>query len=76
MVAGGGGANISNLNQRILGALTIKVPPLDVQDTYCSELEALSQKVECASNNYIEKLAQIDAVKQSLLQKAFAGELT
>jgi type I restriction enzyme S subunit len=65
----GGGANISNINQAKLSELPVSFPPLDQLDRH-QELSRI------LANLYRHKVAAIDSLRTSTLQRAFAGELT
>ena len=70
------GANISNLNQKILGDFEVPLPSLPEQKRIVEQLDSLSQKVRSLEEIYTKQLANCDELKQSFLAKAFAGELT
>ena len=76
MIDGGGGANISNLNQKLLAALSISFPNIERQKSVLEELENVRNKSAHLLTAYESKLQDLDDIRQSLLQKAFAGELT
>lgn len=69
------GANISNLNQKILGDFEVPLPPLSEQKRIVKELDALSEKTKALQNIYEKMLLDCEELKQSYLCKAFAGEL-
>lgn len=69
------GANISNLNQKILGDFKVPLPPLPEQKRIVEELDTLSEKVRQLQEIYTKQIANCDELKQSYLQKAFGGEL-
>lgn len=54
----------------------IDVPSSAAQDAIVGELDYLQQLVNQLQSHYRAKLADLDALRQALLQKAFAGELT
>ncbi len=54
----------------------IPVPPLSEQEAIVSKLIDLSNQTQRLEAIYKQKLADLAELKQSLLQKAFAGELT
>lgn len=67
----GRGANIQNLNQQILGELMIPIPPLELQKQYSEfvkEVDKLKFEME-------ESLKELENNFNSLMQKAFNGEL-
>jgi type I restriction enzyme, S subunit len=71
-----GGAVMPNLSNKDLGNFHIDLPPLALQASFIQkidELHAESQKLETI---YQQKLKSLTELKQSLLQKAFSGELT
>ncbi|MDY4849652.1 MAG: restriction endonuclease subunit S [Paludibacteraceae bacterium] len=63
------------LNQTILSQISFPFPPLSEQQRIVQEIESrLSQAT--ASETYIENaLQQAEALRQSILKKAFSGEL-
>ena len=69
------GANISNLNQKILGDFEVPLPPLPEQKRIVKELDTLSEKVRLLQEIYTKQIANCDELKQAYLQKAFEGEL-
>ena len=69
------GANISNLNQKILGDFELPLPSLPEQKRIVKELDTLSEKVRQLQEIYTKQIANCDELKQAYLQKAFEGEL-
>jgi len=69
------GTTMSNLNRGIIENCEIPLPPLSEQQRIVKEIESrLSQAT--ASETYIENaLQQAEALRQSILKKAFSGEL-
>ena len=69
------GTTMSNLNRGIVENTEIPLPPLAEQQRIVNEIESrLSQAT--ASETYIENaLQQAEALRQSILKKAFSGEL-
>ena len=57
-------------------AFRFKMPNAPEQIRIVQELNAIPGYCESLIANQQRKLALLDALKQSLLQKAFAGELT
>lgn len=74
--AGTYGAALMQINIRDLRLIKMLVPPLDQQDTVLERLENLSEQIDRTVLHYQLKLQQIIDLRQSLMHKAFAGELT
>jgi restriction endonuclease S subunit len=70
------GATMLNLSNSALSDLEICVPSLKGQMAALEQLDLLRNVIEKVEAVYVRKLAAIAELKQSLLQKAFAGELT
>jgi type I restriction enzyme S subunit len=54
---------------------SVTIPPLPEQQRIVAQLDALSNETKRLEALYQQKLELLAALKQSLLQKAFAGEL-
>ena len=67
----GRGANIQNLNQQILGALMIPVPPLELQKQFTDFIE----QVDKLKFEMEKSLKELENNFNSLMQRAFKGEL-
>mgnify|MGYP004661131319 CR=1 FL=1 len=63
----GRGANIQNLNQQILGALQIPIPPIELQEEF-KEFIKQSDKSKFEIKQSLEKL---ELLKKALMQKYF-----
>jgi type I restriction enzyme S subunit len=75
LTAGGGGANINNINQEKLSALLVPIPPYKTQVNLAAALDELREETERLTQIYEQKLAALAALKKSLLHQAFSGEL-
>ncbi|MEL7664469.1 MAG: restriction endonuclease subunit S [Methanosarcina mazei] len=64
------------LNQSALNSIIIPYPPLAEQQSIVAKLDALSSETKRLEEIYQQKLAALDELKKSVLQKAFNGELT
>jgi type I restriction enzyme S subunit len=73
--AGGGGANISNLNQGILSSLPILVPNLETQNQFVGSMRRLNEQVDSLKHAATSKLTDLADLRQSLLQKAFSESI-
>ncbi len=70
------GTALMQINIRDLKKLKICIPARGEQQAIASLLNAAQDSVEQLCLNYSTKLEKLANLKQSLLQKAFAGELT
>ncbi len=64
------------LNQKSLNSITVPFPPLIEQEGVVKSLDALVKETQHLETIYQQKLTALAELKQSILQKAFAGELT
>lgn len=69
------GSTVRNLNIDLASSVVVPMPPVDVQKSIASKLGEISRQIEQLEKTYERKLAALDELKQSLLAKAFAGEL-
>jgi len=69
------GANINNLKFADLGRFQIPVPPLSEQRRIAALLDEMRANTQRLSKIYEQKQATLEALKRSLLQQAFNGEL-
>ena len=65
------GAIMSGLNLGIIKAMPIPVPPLPLQQTFATRIQA----IEALKATHRAALSQLDALFASLQQRAFAGQL-
>jgi len=75
LIEGGTGTNIKSLNQGMLSALVIPIPPISVQRVLVEQLETLSGETQRLESVYRQKLEALDELKKALLHKAVTGEL-
>ena len=68
------GARMPRESERSI-TFTIPVPPLPTQQAIVEKLDALSEETKRLEAIYERKKAALSELEQSLLQKAFAGEL-
>lgn len=66
--------NVASVN--VLKEIEIPLPPLSEQHFIVEKLDALSAETKRLEAIYQQKLAALDELKKSVLQKAFNGELT
>ncbi|PKM34759.1 MAG: hypothetical protein CVV06_19900 [Gammaproteobacteria bacterium HGW-Gammaproteobacteria-10] len=67
---------MKNISNKSLGNLIIYIPSLNQQASILSRLDDLSMEIFRLESIYQQKLNSLKELKQSLLQKAFSGELT
>ena len=63
------------INRNDVYILDVQVPPLPEQKQIVQKLDALSTETKKLETIYQQKLADLDELKKSILQKAFNGEL-
>jgi|688.fasta_scaffold54664_3 type I restriction enzyme S subunit len=63
------------LNKAKLKEIPIPLPPLPEQQNIVRQLDALRAETQKLEAIYTQKLSDLEELKKSLLQKAFAGEL-
>jgi type I restriction enzyme S subunit len=67
----GNGANISNLNQKVLKQLSIAYPSLPEQRAIVNHLDTIFEKVKTLEANYTKIVTECDTLKQSILKQIF-----
>ena len=70
------GSIMAGLNMGIIKELPLLLPPIAEQQSIVKKLDALSSETNCLESIYQHKLATLAELKQSILHKAFSGELT
>lgn len=71
----GTGATFKELSTNVLSSIFIPIPPLPEQKRIVSKLDALSAETNRLVKIYQQKIADLEELKKSILQKAFEGEL-
>ena len=64
------------LNQKALNSIKVPFPPVDQQRLSVDKLDEIAGGKNQLSEIYRQKLISLTELRQSLLQKAFSGELT
>ena len=70
------GAALMQINIRDLRKISFAVPSTGVQKALLERLEIISTEIERLKSIYEQKAEEFSTLKQSILQKAFSGELT
>ena len=76
IVEEGTGATVQGVKLPFIKSLVIYVPTLKEQKTIVQKLDVLSKETKNLEIVYKEKIASLEELRKSILQKAFAGELT
>jgi len=63
------------LNRNEVYAINVKVPSLKEQQKIVAQLDELQEQIKKLEQIYEQKIKDLDELKQSILQKAFNGEL-
>lgn len=70
------GTGIQHFTGQALNRLVVPLPPEDKAEAIIKRLDLLLAETQRLGTVYERKLARLDELKKSLLQKAFSGELT
>ncbi len=70
------GAVVKNISSDLVKQAILPVPPIEQQVLIVKTVELLSEQVQALEGIYKQKANSLKELKQSLLQKAFSGELT
>jgi type I restriction enzyme S subunit len=74
--AKGTGATVQGIKASLLKLIEISFPAdLSVQRSFVDKLDALSEETQRLESIYQQKLTALEALKKSLLHRAFTGEL-
>jgi type I restriction enzyme S subunit len=71
-----GGAAQPNLAGKSVGEFNVPLPSIEEQKRIVERIGAVQRNVEKSKRRYQQKLGDLANLRQSLLQKAFSGELT
>lgn len=76
LVESGNGVGIKSLNQGSLSSLNIPYPkPLKEQEAIIEKIDLIAEQSQKLKDIYQRKINDLEELKKSILQKAFAGEL-
>jgi len=69
------GATIKNVSLKTMRGYNLILPPLNIQQKTVAYLDSISQKIEKLKQIQKEKMQSLIALKASILDQAFKGEL-
>lgn len=75
-ISGSQRAGMPKVNREHLFQYSFNLPSVSTQFGIVSHLKALQERLFSLESTYNAKLLQLDSLRQSILQKAFAGQLT
>ena len=75
LISLGKGTTFKEVSKSIVSSVEIKYPPLSEQQKIVEKLDALQEQTKQLEAIYTQKIKECDELKQSILQKAFRGEL-
>ena len=70
------GTGLQQFTIKMLKSVMLLAPPIERQQVAMQKLNRLNVQFKAMENSFVTKLQDIADLRQSLLQKAFAGELT
>ena len=76
LAAEASGSVMDGLNMRIIKEMPVELPSIDKQRELVARIAELEVRMKDVVANYEARNDHIDDLRQSLLQRAFAGELT
>ena len=74
-IKGGGNTMINQITRYMLDDVVISFPPIEKQNEVVQKLNALHLETKKLEAIYQQKINDLEELKKSVLQKAFAGEL-
>ena len=75
IIKNGSGATVQGVKLQFIRNLEIPIPPLSEQQRIVAKLDELSSQIQELEATYKQKLADLEELKKSVLNKAFSGEL-
>jgi type I restriction enzyme S subunit len=75
-IEGSGRAGMPKVNRKHLFAYSTFIPTIEIQKSFVEKLDILLAKTQRLETLYQQKLTALHELKQSILAKAFRGELT
>ena len=69
-------AGMPKVNRKHLFSYEFELPDISIQKACAEQIDRIMRELNIVETKYQSKLTDLDDLRQSLLQKAFAGELT
>jgi type I restriction enzyme S subunit len=74
-ISGGENTMINQITRYMLDDIVVSFPPLEKQMEIVKQLDAIYNESQKLESIYLKKIDDLEELKKSVLQKAFAGEL-
>lgn len=71
----GTGATVTGIKSKLLKEILIPIPSLETQARIVKVLDSFIEGVNQLQTHYTQKLAELEELKKSLLERAFRGEI-
>lgn len=75
-ILGSGRAGMPKVNRTHLFNYLVRIPSIEKQREYVIKIDQIAGQSQMLERLYSSKLLELDALKKSILQKAFSGEFT
>jgi len=70
-----GSSRLKRVPKKVVADFKIPVPPIDIQEDGVEKLLSLQLKLNSLKQEYVEKVANLEVLKLSVLDKAFKGDV-
>jgi type I restriction enzyme S subunit len=74
-ISGGENTMINQITRYMLDDIVVSFPPIEKQMEIVKQLDAIYNESQKLESIYLKKIDDLEVLKKSILQKAFAGEL-
>jgi type I restriction enzyme S subunit len=74
-ISGGENTMINQITRYMLDDIVVSFPPIEKQMEIVKQLDAIYNESQKLESIYLKKIDDLEELKKSILQKAFAGEL-
>ena len=70
------GSGVPHISQKQIQAYEFRLPSIEDQKNLCHDIDAYTTAFDQIEGNLLQRLSDISDLRQSILERAFAGELT